>query len=100
MTDHTSRQPWRLIGPTNTRQGRTWAINGSCTIDGFSGDHDCRLAEAFSVEAAHLMTAAPDLLEALCFAASVIKSQGLYDLSERMAVEQAEAAIAKATGTA
>jgi hypothetical protein len=45
-----------------------------------------------------LATAAPELLEALQFCKSVIKSQGMFDRSEQMAFEKADAAIKKATG--
>lgn len=47
---------------------------------------------------AQLIAAAPEVLEALKFSVSVHKSHGLYDLSERMAVQKAETAIAKAEG--
>lgn len=45
-----------------------------------------------------LVAAAPDLLKAAELATSVLRSQGMYDQSERMAVERLEAAIAKARG--
>lgn len=45
-----------------------------------------------------LHEAAQDLLEALQFCQSVIKAQGLFDLSERMAYDKAQAAIDKALG--
>lgn len=47
---------------------------------------------------AKLITAAPDLLQALIFCRSVIESQGLFDLSERLAFKTANEAIAKALG--
>lgn len=40
------------------------------------------------------------LLDAAYFSSSVHRSQGLYDMSERMAVEKLEAAIAHAEGRA
>lgn len=46
---------------------------------------------------AKLIAAAPDLLKALQFCQSVIKTQGMFDLSERMAFDKAAAAIKKAT---
>jgi len=46
---------------------------------------------------AKLIAAAPELLEALIFCQSVIKTQGMFDLSERMAFDKAELAIKKAT---
>lgn len=46
---------------------------------------------------AKLIAAAPDLLSALIFCQSVIKSQGMFDRSEQMAYDKAEAAIKKAT---
>jgi hypothetical protein len=51
-----------------------------------------------SPEQMRLISAAPDLLEAAEFALSVIKAQGLYDVSERMAADKLERAIAKARG--
>lgn len=47
---------------------------------------------------ARLIAAAPTLLEALTFCRSVIKSQGMYELSEQMAFDKANAAITQATG--
>ena len=47
---------------------------------------------------ANLIAAAPELLEALAFCRSVIRSQGMFDASERMAVEKADAALARARG--
>ncbi|HOR01545.1 MAG TPA: hypothetical protein PLJ35_22250 [Anaerolineae bacterium] len=47
-----------------------------------------------------LISAASELLEAAEFALSVIKAQGMYDVSERMAVEKLEAATTKARGQA
>lgn len=44
---------------------------------------------------AKLISAAPDLLEALQFCKSVIESNGLFDMSERMAFEKATNAINK-----
>lgn len=49
---------------------------------------------------AELITASPDLLRACEFALSVIEAQGMFDMSERMAAERLEAAIAKAHGQA
>jgi hypothetical protein len=46
---------------------------------------------------AKLIAAAPDLLEALMFAKSVIKKNGIFDVSDRMAFEKALKAIKKAT---
>lgn len=46
--------------------------------------------------ARYIVEANPELLLALKFCVSVMKEQGLCDLSEKMAVEQAEQAIAKA----
>lgn len=43
------------------------------------------------------IAAVNELLEALQFCQSVIKAQGMFDLSERMAYDKAEAAIKKAT---
>jgi hypothetical protein len=45
-----------------------------------------------------LSESATQLLEALRFCRSVIQSQGLFDLSERMAFDKATAAIEEATG--
>jgi hypothetical protein len=47
---------------------------------------------------AQLIAAAPELLEALKFCKSVIEANGMWELSEQMAVNHAVAAIAKATG--
>lgn len=49
---------------------------------------------------ASLIAAAPELLAALEFCHSVIREGGLWDMSERMAVDKANAAIAKAKGGA
>jgi hypothetical protein len=56
------------------------------------------VAETVAPCNAPLIAAAPELYEAARFAASVIRAQGLFDRSERMAVEKLEAAIAKAEG--
>lgn len=48
-------------------------------------------------EVVRLKSQHAQLLEALQFCQSVIKSQGMFDLSERMAYDKAEAAIQKAT---
>jgi len=45
-----------------------------------------------------LHAAAPEMLKALKFSLSVYEAQGQFDLSERMAVNKIEAAIAKAEG--
>ncbi|MEN6301729.1 MAG: hypothetical protein ABFD96_03350 [Armatimonadia bacterium] len=45
-----------------------------------------------------LIAAAPDLLEAAKYALSVIRSQGMYDLSERRAARRLQEAIARAYG--
>ena len=44
-----------------------------------------------------LISAAPELLKALQFCQSVIKTQGMFDRSEQIAYEKATAAIKKAT---
>lgn len=44
-----------------------------------------------------LIKAAPVLLEALSFCKSVIEKQGMFDLSERMAFDKADAAIKQAS---
>lgn len=46
---------------------------------------------------AKLIAAAPDLLEAVMFCRSVLESNGIFELSEKLAVEKAQAAIKKAT---
>lgn len=46
---------------------------------------------------ATLIATAPELLEALRFCVSVIKSQGMFDRSEQLAYEKGTAAITKAT---
>lgn len=56
------------------------------------------IAESILPNNVKLVAAAPDLLDALRFCRSVLVGQGLYDLSERLALERADAAIAKATG--
>jgi len=45
---------------------------------------------------AKLIAAAPEMHEALSFCLSVIKSNGIFDVSEKMAVKKAEAALKKA----
>ena len=47
---------------------------------------------------ARLIAAAPELLEALKFCAKVLENQGLYDVSEQLAFDQAQSAISKAEG--
>jgi hypothetical protein len=44
-----------------------------------------------------LMAAAPELLEALIFCKSVIEQSGMFDRSEQLAFDAADAAIKKAT---
>jgi hypothetical protein len=46
----------------------------------------------------HLIAAAPDLLEALEFCASVLKEGGLFERSEQIAFDQATSSITKAKG--
>lgn len=90
--------PWRLTDEVQTDRGRTWGINAWEDTSGITGD--ARLAEVFSiVENARLVAAAPDLMEACKFSLSVHKAQGMFDASERLAIERLERAIAKASGT-
>ena len=46
---------------------------------------------------AKLIAAAPEMFEALIFCKSVIEQSGMFELSERLAFEQAEKALKKAT---
>lgn len=59
---------------------------------------DALLAELEAAAKGDLLSAAPDLLAAAEFALSVLKEQGLYDMSEKMAARKLQLAIAKARG--
>lgn len=64
----------------------------------FQSWHACRDMKGPMKEVAELKARRDELLAALKFSTSVIRSQGMFDLSERMAVDQAEVAIARAEG--
>lgn len=55
-----------------------------------------RIKQDEATDIAKLVAAAPELLEALKFCQSVIKSQSMFDVSERMAFDKAQEAIKKA----
>lgn len=101
MTQHTPG-PWKFGKPSDA------IISESCPKSclHWEGDIECKewyggyvIAETVAPENKSLIIAAPDLLAAAEFALSVIRAQGLYDMSERMAADKLEAAIAKAHGT-
>jgi len=65
----------------------------------FVANHDLKTVIASEIPMhnnCNLISAAPDMYEALRFCQSVIKSQGMFDLSERMAFDLAELALNKA----
>ena len=96
MNEHTMG-PWRTV-PTTAHGDNHTTIRRDIVSDGTHFAPSYVAGDIMPADA-KLMAAAPDLLDALRFSVSVHKAQGLYDLSEQMAVEQAEAAIAKATGS-
>lgn len=85
-----SPRPWRLGQPIETDRGTVYGINAHCDI-GIRGD--ARIAEVFSIEAnAHLVAAAPELLDALELIADELdaRAETAYWLSLR-AIEAPEA---------
>lgn len=64
-------------------------------IPGLLGEERDRFIEEAEANA-NLIAAAPEMLEALIFCKSVIEQSGMFELSERLAFEQAEKAIKKA----
>lgn len=86
------RKFYYILANTSGNPGAEWGqwVAESKYASLFKGTIEEALANA------HLIAAAPDLLEALVFCQSVIKAQGMFDRSEQMAYDKAESAIQKA----
>lgn len=105
MNNEFTKGPWEIVPTPETInggdfQGRIIAkgvlSNGDDAIIVGNYENKNGHGNIHSLPNAKLIAAAPDLLEALSFCKSVIESQGMFDTSERMAFDKAQAAIEKA----
>jgi hypothetical protein len=92
-----SKLPWKPVKTAlNAISVRAKGGSRVCEIINDDGATLTTLMEDNAAFIAHAANCHAILLAALKFSVSVHKAQGLFDESERMAVEKAEAAIAKA----
>ena len=107
MAEHTPG-PWRIspksclygavVADTSTRTRAATADEAAQDVSEIAAYGGYIIAESIAPRNRLLIAAAPDLLEAAEFALSVIKHNGIFELSERMAVDRLETAISAAYG--
>jgi len=92
---HLPPAPWETFGSA-TGKREIFGIRNSVFDAPNPSDYFTFFTETEAIASA--FGALPELIEACTFALSVIRSQGLFELSERIAVDKLEGALEKAKG--